>query len=161
MSDIRKVSGVRVISRIDPAIDWDVTTEDEWARYMKDCQRNEDAVKFKGDEQATIFLCNFDFDGKEAAIIKNHMIGGSDKFSESKKDTKMTMGSWAYMVTKYALKEIQNPAGTKDGLELKKSGNYVSDDFMSSLTNLGVVEEIFVHYMALTQKDKTSGNLKN
>lgn len=164
LSKIRKPAGVRIISKKDSAIDWKATTPAEWDRYMGGCLRNEDAVKFLEGMQPTIFLCNFDFDGEESAKIKNYMSGGADKFADSKKSTKVTIGSWGYMVVKYALKEIQNPPGTKDCLELKKdSKGYVNDETMNILARTEILDEIFAHYLVITQadKDRVEDNAKN
>lgn len=159
-----KVAAVRIISRTDDALDWD-NPDMDFDKYLEDAVKNESCLKFKEGAEPTVFLCNFDFNGHESATIKNFMLGSQDKFSgESKGGQKMTMGSWAYMVAKYALKEIQNPADLPeaDRLVLKKeSGKYADDQTIGGLARIGIVDEIFVHYLNLTQKDQTKGAAKN
>ena len=92
------------------------------------------------------------------------MTSQGDQFSEAKQQ-KVTTGSWAYMVCKLGLKSIDNPAGVKVPIVLKKGGDhggkYVSDETMSQLVRAGIVDEIFIHYVNLTKKDKVRGAEKN
>jgi len=158
-----KYNACRIVSREDDSLDFD-NEEMDFDLYVKDCIKNEGALRFKEGQKPTIFLCNFDFSGKEATAIKNYMAGSGDEFG-SKQDTKVTMGSWAYKVVQMGLREIENPAGTKDGLELKKDGKgggkYVSEATMTQLIQMGIVDELFVHYLALTKADKVREAAKN
>jgi len=145
ITDQRKVNAVRIISRSDGAID---EANSDWDLYNQDPIKNEGALKFLPKGQPTIFLCNFDISGKESALIKDAMIGGKD----DDENTKMSIGKWGYLVTKITLKDIQNPEGEKDVIELKKdSKGYVSDDTMTKLEKIGIVTEILTHWVKLTQ----------
>jgi len=166
LNNQKRLNCVRVISKQDTAIDWAKetdqeptgTTEEDWERYREDPVRNEDAIKYKQDMSPTVFVCNFELDGKEAAAIKNSMIKSIDKDT---KDPVVQFGSWAYTVVRMVLKEIENPPNVENVIVLKKdSRGYVDNRTMSLLERAGLVPEIFSHYTMLT-KDEHKANAKN
>ena len=154
LSDVKKLSIVKIISKSDSALDLD---RSDWEAYESDLIANEHKLVFKTDQEPTVFVCKFDLSGKEAAIAKDAMIGGVDE----DKQVKLSYGKWAYTVVRMVLKEIKNPAGVSDTIELKKdSKGYVDEYTMSLLEQAGVVSEIFNHYVSLTQTD-VKGEAKN
>jgi len=147
LSQKRNLSTVRIISKIDDAVDDNGT---DWELYNEDPISNESAIKFKEGKKPTYFICNFDFTGKEAASTKDAMM----KIDEEKNPS-VAYGRWAYKVAQIALKDIDNPSDVPemDKLKVKKDGGtgYVMDSVMTDLERLGVVSEIFQHYLTLTQ----------
>lgn len=160
LSQVRKLNAVRIISRKDSAVDTDAS---DWDRYDEDPLRNGDALVMNADGkksmEPTVFICNFDTSGREAAKIKNALISGVD----DDKNAKITMGDWQYRVVQICLKGIENPPGTPDVIEFKKEGNgYVSDRTMDALEKIGLVAEIFGHYTTLTKEEEAvKENSKN
>ena len=149
-----RLNAVRIISRNDDAVDEEAS---DWEVYDKDPVRNEKALVMKADQTPTIFLCNFELTGKEAANVKDALISGID----DEKNIKMSYGKWSYRVTQLTLKGIENPPNVKDVIEYKKDGRgYVSDQTMTLLERMGLVSEIFTHYTSLTQS-KEKENAKN
>lgn len=154
LSEKRKFNCVRIISKVDSAVD---ANESDWDLYNEDPLKNEDALKFKPNSQPTIFVCNFEVTGKESAIIKDAMLAGMD----SDNNAKVSYGKWAYTVVKTVLKSIENPAGERDVIEFKKDGRgYVADDTLTKLEKYGILTEIFTHWITLTQSD-VRDNAKN
>jgi len=145
LTDQRKLNAVRIISQADSAVD---ESASDWDLYKKDPIKNIDAIKFHPKTQPTIFLCNFEMSGKESALVKDSMIGGKDDDNNAK----MAFGKGGYILTKMTLKDIQNPEGEKDVIELKKdSKGYVSDETMTKLEQIGITTEILIHWSNLTQ----------
>lgn len=151
---VKKMNAFRMISRHDPAVD---AKASDWERYDKDPIANEDAIVLVGNEKATVFLLNFEVSAKERASIDDAMVSanGSDNgYTPS-------YGAWPYAVTKYTLKEIQSPEGVSDGIELKKDGRgYPRDDAIADLQKLGIVNEIFMHWLEFI-KTKPGTESKN
>ena len=148
LSQKKKFNCVRIISKQDSALD---LAASDWDKYQENPIENEASLKFKEGQQPTIFICNFDLSGIDAAEIKDAMIKGID---EESKQLKLAYGRWAYMVVKLTLKEIQNPTGIKDVIELKKdSHGHVDGYTMSMLEQFGMVQEIFSHFISLTHSD--------
>lgn len=154
LKKVKNFNAVRIISEIDGAVDHD---NSNWDKYKEDPIANENVIKFKPNQVPTIFLCNFELKAKEAAKIKDSMMGAIDE----DKNMSLNYGNWGYWVAKLTLKEIQNPPGEKDVLELKKdSKGYVSEETLNKLESLGIIKEIFLHYIKLTQTDELN-NAKN
>jgi len=161
VNQIRKLNSIRVISVRDGALDKDDPEfKEKWERYQQDPQKHESLLKFKPEMQPTVFVCNFEFTGKEQANIKDAMLKGFDVDDNS---PKISMGRWAYMVAKYAIKDIQNPPNVKDTITFRKDGRgYVHDDTMTFLERLGIAQEILQVYNNLIEPDKDEvANSKN
>jgi len=153
-SGVRNLNAVKLISRNDGAVDLELSN---FTLYDKDPIINESEIKLLDGKSPTIFLCNFEVTGKDGAAIQDSMIGGVD----DEKNPKMTMGKWAYEITRRCLKDIQNPVGETDVIKLSRdSKGYVSDETMTELQRYGIVNEIFNHYFTLTQSEVKS-NSKN
>jgi len=153
-SGVRNLNAVKLISRNDGAVDLELS---DFTLYDKDPIINESEIKLLDGKSPTIFLCNFEVTGKDGAAIQDSMIGGVD----DEKNPKMTMGKWAYEITRRCLKDIQNPVGETDVIKLSRdSKGYVSDETMTELQRYGIVNEIFNHYFKLTQSEVKS-NSKN
>lgn len=154
LDDIRPLNSVTIISKKDSAVDHEAT---DWDAYAEDCIKNASALVLKEGEEATRFICNFEFSGKEEALVKNYTMGGRDEEG----GLKPTLGSWGYGVTRLSLKGIENPPGI-NGIKLKlDSGKYPNPDTMTKLQRFGIVDEILAHYISLTQGDKIKGQEKN
>lgn len=150
----KRLNAVRIISRIDDAVDAEGT---DWEAYDKDL--DEKHIKLLPGKTPTVFLCNFELKAKEAANIKNNMQTVEVDAGENK--IKMTMGSWAYQVVRLTLKDIQNPDSVpaENQLVMKREGaGYPMDETMTMLERLGVVQEIFNHYLTQTQAIKKAAS---
>lgn len=146
----KRLNAVRIISRIDDAVDAATT---DWEAYDKDL--DESHVKLLPGKKPTVFLCNFELKAKEAAAIKNNMQTVEVDAGENK--IKMTMGSWAFQVVRLTLKDIENPdtVPADSQLVMKREGaGYPTDDTLTQLERLGIVQEIFNHYLTQTQAIK-------
>jgi len=153
-SGLRNLNSVRIISRNDSAIDQEKSNFDA---YMLDAIGNENSIVFLEGKLPTIFLCNFEVDGKSGAAIQDSMMGGID----DEKNPKVTPGRWAYEICRRCVKDIQNPIGEVDVIKLTKDvKGFVSDETMTELQKYGIVNEIFNHYFALTQSEVKT-NAKN
>jgi len=160
VTQTKRLNAVRIISKKDPSIDWDQTSEEDWKTYCEDPTKNEALIKLKPDQAPTIFLCNFELSGRERATGKDSMVKGID----DEKNVQVSYGYWSYTIVRMILKEIQNPPGTKDGIVLKKDPKGYVDDYTMSILdrpNLGLVAEIFNHYMTLSEEDETKAESKN
>jgi len=155
MSMVRKLNAVRIISKKDSAVD----EESNWEKYDEDPIRNASEIKIKTGQEPTVFICNFETTGREAAKIKNALISGVD----DDKNAKITMGDWQYQVVRTCLKAIQNPPNVPDVIDFKKDGNgYVDERTMTMLEKVGIVQEIFGHYTTLTKDEEdVRANAKN
>ena len=154
-TDVKSLNAVRLFSRKDSAIDHDAT---DWDAYDEDPLK-EDLIKMKEGKEATVFLCNFEFKGKDAVKVKDAVFGGMDKDSGS---PKINYSNWAYEVVRNGLKDIQNPVDITGVIKLKKdSGKYVSPETMTKLESVGLVSEIFKHWMKLKTDDGLEDNAKN
>lgn len=154
-TNIKSLNAVRLFSRKDDAIDHEAT---DWKAYDEDPLR-EDLIKMKEGKEPTVFLCNFDFKGKDSAKVKDAVFGAMDKDAKS---PKVNYSGWAYEVVRHGLKDIQNPSGVKDTIKLKKdSGIYVSPETMTLLDSVGIVSEIFKHWMTLKTDGEEEDNAKN
>lgn len=150
----KPINAVEIISRNDEAIDRE---KSDFTKYDDDPIDNKDAIVLKPGMEPTIFLCNFQLTGSQQAAIQNAMLTGVDENNQPK----MTIGSWAYSVVKHVLKDIRNPANEADCIQFKRLGNgLVHDDTMTLLSRYGLINEIFNHYVNLTQTD-VGKNIKN
>lgn len=139
----KPLNALEVICENDDAID---SEESDYQEYLKTGDVKH--LVFVENKQPTRFIVNFELSGKESALIKNEMVGGRDEDNKPK----VTLGSWAYRVTKYTLKDVQNPPDLKpdERIELKKDDKgYVSERTMSLLDRYGVTEAIFGMYSNL------------
>jgi len=151
---IKKLNAVHIISSKDSAVDEDAS---DWELYSADPIKNLDAVKYKAGQEATHFICNFEQSGKEMATIKDAMLKGFD----DDRNPQLSYGNGAYTVARFTLKDIQNPPNVADTIVFKKEGRgYVADSVLTVLDRLGVVQEIFQHWVKLTQDD-TEPEAKN
>lgn len=149
LTAIKPKNSVTVYSRVDDAIDHNAS---DWTAYLEDPIKNEKALVFHPGKQPTRFICNFEFNGKDDAAIKDAMTGSID----SNKNMKVTMGAWQYEVVRRALKAIENPPGLEGVIELKlESGKLVDERTMTMLTKAGVSGDIFSVYLALKGDDES------
>jgi hypothetical protein len=145
IAKIRKFNCVRLISKIDDAVDHEAS---DWDLYNKDPIENESALKFLTDKKPTIFICNFELSAKDNARIQDAMFAGMDE----DKQPKPAFGAWSLAVAKYTLKGIENPSGTIAPIDFKvDSKGYASDETLNILQQAGIISEIFNAYLALTQ----------
>lgn len=143
LTKLRPLNAVTLYSRIDDAIDHN---NSDWDKYAADPIANASALSFLPDKVPTKFVCNFEFNGKDDAAIKDAMMSGVDRDNQ----VKMSMGSWQYEVVRRSLKVIENPNDADGCIKLKmESGSYVDKNTMSLLTRAGIVGEIFQAYLAL------------
>jgi hypothetical protein len=141
----RKFNSVRVYSEYDPAIDHESS---DWEAYKADPVTNLSAIKMKANETATAFICNFDLDGDQVAKVKDAMIKGLDE----ERNLQLSYGKWANQIVRMTLRGIENPKGVEDVIEFKKDGRGWADArTIGALEKVGVVQEIFNHYINLTQ----------
>jgi hypothetical protein len=153
-STVKKLNAIRFISKADAALDLENC---DYESYLEDPNGKEHTLKFLEGELPTVFVLNFELSGKEQAMLQDNMFSGVDE----EQQPKLTMGKWGYNVTKFCLKDIQNPPNIIDVIRLKKdSKGYVADDTMTELTKYGIVAEIFSLYFALTQNSQRA-NSKN
>jgi hypothetical protein len=144
---------VRVICAHDDALD-PASDLDEYKKTL-----DQSKLSFVDGKQATVFVCNFKLDAKQAKLIKNSMMQTGEDGSPS-----ITLGSWAMTVAKLCLKDIQNPEylTPEERLVFKKDGNgYVSDSLLADLEEYGVVAEIFSYFTVLTNKNVKAADSKN
>ena len=138
---MKKMNAFRMISRYDPAVDLD---ESDFKLYDEDPTKNTSAITIKHGEAPTVFILNFEVKGKERAIIDDAMLsaqGDDGSYVPS-------YGNWPYIVVKHTLKGIENPSGVDDGIIYKKDGRgYVMDSVIADLQRVGVVHEIFLHWL--------------
>jgi len=150
----KKLNALRFISKLDASLDLDTC---DYEAYLQDPNVNESNLKFKDGLLPTIFVLNFELSGKEQALLQDNMFGGVD----DEQNPKLTMGKWAYNVTKFCLKDIQNPPNETDVIKIKKdSKGHVADEVMTELQKYGIVSEIFSLYFSLTQNNLRA-NSKN
>jgi len=153
-TNIKKLNAVRLFSQADDAIDHEAT---DWDAY-EDNPLDESLIKLVADKQATVFLCNFDFKGKEKTKVDDAVFGAMDKDAKS---PKVNYSAWSYEVVRHALKDIQNPPDVKDVIKMKKdSGTLVSPETMTMLGNAGIVSEIFKYWLALRSDSEEKANAK-
>lgn len=149
------LNAVRIIASADDAVD---RSASDWEAYKE--TRDESKLVLLPGKAPTIFICNFEAGIKEAKLIDNAMMatkGDDDKPS-------LAYGSWAQMVAKVTLKEIQNPEYMPEAkrLVMRKDGaGYVHDDLLGKLQRAGVVNDIFNAYMTSQQKRDTPAEVKN
>lgn len=137
------LNAIEVISEHDDAVDRE---KSDMRAYRESGDRKH--LVFVEGKQPTVFLCNFELKGMEAAGIKNSMLGGKDDEGQPA----VAFGTWTFKVVKYALKDIQNPADVPDSDKLvyrKDDKGYTHDELISELERLGIVNEIFGMYTAL------------
>lgn len=141
---IKRLNCVQIISRIDDAVDND---NSDWDLYDKDPIENASALKFLAGKQPTNFICNFELEAKDDARIKDAMFGGIDE----DKNPKPAYGGWSLAVVKYTLKGIENPPGITEPIIFKGDAKgHVSDETLNTLQKAGIIQEIFNHYLNLT-----------
>lgn len=144
LNSIKRINCVRMISKIDDAIDH---VNSDWDLYDEDLIQNEDALKFLPDKIPTIFICNFELDAKTNAKIQDAMFAGID----DERNPRPAYGGWALAVAKYTLKGIENPAGVSDPIRFKvDSKGFASDEVLNTLQKAGIIQEIFTHFIKLT-----------
>lgn len=149
----KNLNAVEIISEHDDSLD---VEKCDFPAYRKDYDRAH--LAFLPNTQPTVFVCNFELGGKEAAAVKNSMLGGSDDDGKPQ----VALGSWGFRIVKLCLKDIRNPADVPEEQQLKlrkDDRGYVHDDFIAVLDRIGVANEIFAAYNAMTTV--TRGNLKN
>lgn len=150
----RRLATVELISQFDEAVDEE---KSDIKSYINDPIKNRDKLVLKEGIEPTIFLCNFQLNGKERSMIDNTMVTGVDEDNSAK----MSWGKWKYTVARIVLKAIHNPVGAKDGIEFKKDGTgYASEATMDELYDLGIVDELWSAYVALTSDDKKKQEVK-
>ena len=154
VSNVKRLNAVRIISRIDDAIDNDAS---DWEKYDEDPIENESALKFLADKLPTIFICNFELDAKDNSRVQDSMFAGIDE----DKNPRPAYGAWSLSVVKYSLKGIENPPGCKDPIRFKvdSKGN-TSEETLNMLQKVGIISEVFNHYLKMTQTG-VNKNLKN
>ena len=153
-TNIKKLNSVRLFSRADDAIDHDAT---DWDAYDDD-PLNESLIKMLPEKEPTVFLCNFEFKGKDSTVVNDAVFGAMDR---NEKSPKVNFNNWAYQVVRHGLKDIKNPAGVDDVIKMKKdSGLYVSEETMTKLEQAGIVGEIFRHWQTLKVDDDEEQNAK-
>jgi len=155
-SSIKAVNAVRVISRIDDAVDHEAS---DWETYLK----TYDAayLKLLEGKTPTVFLCNFNLSAKDGASVKNALLGN---VNISEKKAGIAFGDWQLAVVRSSLKEIIQPDDLPEAerLPFKRLGTgHVSDETLSLLDQLGIVQEIFSAYNALTTSQEVKGEEKN
>ena len=152
----RKLNAIRYICKADDAVDLEASDRE---LYDEDPVRNADALKFHKGKEPTIFILNFDVTGREDAMIKDARIKGVDE----DKQPMISMGKWAYTVTRICLKDIQNPPGVNPLVEFKKEGKgYVAERVMDKLSQVGVVEEIWQLFLSLREnREAVKAEAKN
>lgn len=143
---LRNLQAIEIISQFDEAVDKD---QSDIKAYMEDCIRNRDKLVLRPGIEPTIFLCKFKLSANDRALIDDSMVSGYDKEAQS---AKLRYGSWKKTVARICLKDIRNPAeAIQDGIEFKKDGSgYVLDSTLDELSEMGIVDEIWSHFMALT-----------
>jgi hypothetical protein len=150
----KRLNAVRIISKQDDAIDFD---NSDWEKYDEDPIENESALKFLAEKHPTVFICNFEFDAKENSKIQDAMFSGIDE----ERNPKPAYGAWSLAVVKYSLKGIENHPSNANPIKFKvDSKSYVSEETLNILQKVGVIGEIFNHYLKLSQTG-VNKNLKN
>lgn len=152
----RDLSSVPLICRRDDAID---VSDEEYEEYLA-AGADETKLKFAEGKEPTRFLLDLDLKGKDAAKIKNSMIGGRD--DEGK--PKMALGDWQFAVVKRVLKGIQNPASVplEKAIQFKKDAQgLAADDLVARLDRFGVVNNVFSLYSTLILNDGARVEAKN
>lgn len=144
LDQFKRYNVVEVISEHDDALDKE---NSDYEKYQETGDISN--LVFFEDKQPTKFICNFELKGKQAARIKNAMIGGHDEESNR---PKVTIGDWSFKVVKYVLKDIQNPESLPEAERIKmrtdKDG-YAHDELLCLLDRVGIVSEIFSLYSNL------------
>lgn len=153
---IKKVplNALELVCGFDDAVDAEASDLEEYKKTGDMAH-----LKFHPDKQPTIFLCNFDLKGKEAAAIKNSMVSGRD----DEGNPQLALGTWSFRVIKYTLKDIRNPDYLKpdECLTMKKDKDgYVHDDLLAQLDKVGVINELFALYNNLVSTSPRN-NAKN
>jgi hypothetical protein len=148
------LNALELVCEFDDAIDQGNSDIEE---YKKTADMKH--LKFHPNKQPTIFLCNFDLKGKEAAAIKNAMLSGRD----DEGNPQLTLGTWSFRVIKYTLKDIRNPdyIEAHERIDMKKDKDgYAHDDLLAILDKVGVVNELFTFYNNLVTTS-AKNNAKN
>lgn len=148
----RKINAIRYISKRDGAVDHDAS---DWDRYLEDPMKNSDALVIKDGQEPTIFILNFEWNGRDAKYVKDNQTSG---FDDDRKP-KMSMGSWAYAAAKVSLKGIENPADIRPYVEFKKEGSgKVMDSVLDKLERIGIIDEIWQLALAIRGQDEDMKN---
>lgn len=140
----RSLNEVVLIAKRDDAID---LGKSDYEKFLE--TGNEDHLAFVEGKNPTRFILNFDFKGRDGEKIKNAMMGTARDGQPN-----VAMGSWSYLVTKHALKEIRYGEGVPLEKQIKMQHDQhqnVHDDLIARLDKLGVVAQIFSLYMSLVQ----------
>jgi hypothetical protein len=154
IAEKKPLNAIQVISKNDDALD---TDKSNWEQYEK--TGDVAHLVFVPDKQPTIFLCNFELKGKQAAAIKNSMLGGRD----DEGNASVALGTWSFRVVKQTLKDIKNPADLSPAecIQFKADKDGLAhDDVLAELDRYGVLNEIFAMFTALTMAG-VKGNAKN
>jgi len=149
------LSNIVIISEHDDAIDHEAS---DIEAYHEDYDQSH--LKFLPEQLPTKFICNFKFSAEVSAELKDSMMKSLNKRTRT---PNLTIGSYQQNIVRYGLKAIQNPDGIPVGEQIivKKSGNFLRDDTIAELEQLGIVDEIFSAYNALVSKKPTRGVEKN
>jgi hypothetical protein len=142
----RPLNAVQIVSRIDDAIDH---ASSDWEKYDETLDMAH--LKLVSGKHPTVFLCNFELSAKDRASVQNAMLTGTDEDGKPK----VGLGSWQLSVTRMVLKDIQNPDYVPEASRLvyKMDGNRHADDrTLNQLSRLGIVQEVFNHYIRHTEK---------
>jgi hypothetical protein len=150
------LSCVPVILENDDAIDHD-NEECDYQMYVKTGDISH--LRYVSDKEPTKFICNFSFSGKEAAMVKNSMIGSKDE--EGKPS--VSLGSWQFRIARLSLKDIQNPAYLPEDecFVMKNYDGYADEKLLAVLNNYGVIDAIFSLYSSLVLDNGVRAEAKN
>lgn len=150
--DLNSNAPVRVIAKVDEAIDHSKT---DWDDYKE--TGDESKLVFLPDQVPTVFVCNFNFDAKAARIVNNAMMAGKDDQGAPQ----ISYGSWAQAVSKVSLKEVLNPPNATPILLRKDGMGYVHDELIGKMEKWGVLDDIFSAYIKTTKSKATVAETKN
>lgn len=131
----------KVVSPNDPAFDKENKAH-KWDEYKKDGDLAH--LVLKEGQAATIFLCDFNLPAQVTRKIKDAMMGRKDQDGKPA----VAYGEWSHTCVEYALKSIENCK-----LELKRDGTgKLMPNVMTQLERWGMIDEIFSHYIRVTNE---------
>ena len=142
------------ISDLDPAIDWDNMTEEQKENFKK--TKDKSILKFKENEQATIFVLKTNVSRKEKATLQNQTIT-----TNSKGQMQTLIGDYLYSTLKIAIVDIINPdyLAIKERIVFKKDSNgYCNDDVIETINKIAegkILDEI----LSFVNKEKDEADL--
>jgi len=138
-------NAVCMISKIDDAIDWQVSDADAYAKTL-----DEKYLILLSGKEPTRFLCNFDLDAKSNSEIEDAMIAGVTENGTMKPG----IGSYNLAVVRHVLKDIKNPVSlpVEEHLLFKRTADgKVSDETLDQLARLGIITEISAAFSSMTK----------